>query len=119
MLRNQGSARILTTHTGSLPRPDDLVELLYRRDAGQDDEHDLLQARVRQAVAEVVETQVKHGLDIVNDGELGKVGYASDRRHRLWLCHLRCRRVVEPRIAWLKLDAMVEGARLASSRLWR
>src|SRR5690348_10209452 len=81
MLLNE--QRILTTHTGSLPRPDDLVDLLYRHDAGQLEDIDGLHSRVREAVAEVVQLQLRHGVDIVNDGELGKVGYVTYIRDRL------------------------------------
>ena len=59
--------RILTTHVGSLPRPDDLVEL-YRDNAPESK----LQPRLRSAIAEVVGQQTKSGIDIVNDGEFGK-----------------------------------------------
>ncbi|MDI1344855.1 MAG: cobalamin-independent methionine synthase II family protein [Pseudolabrys sp.] len=59
--------RILTTHVGSLPRPDDLVEL-YRRDAP---ERELL-PRLESAIADVVRKQRGIGIDIVNDGEFGK-----------------------------------------------
>jgi 5-methyltetrahydropteroyltriglutamate--homocysteine methyltransferase len=75
--------RILTSHTGSLPRPDDLVELLYRVDAGTLDEKAALDSRVCETVREVVQTQLKHGVDIVNDGEVGKVGYATYIKDRL------------------------------------
>ena len=81
MQRSEG--RILTSHTGSLPRPDDLVELLFRNDAGTLERRDLLDRRVSEAVAEVVQTQVRHGVDIVNDGEIGKVGYATYIKDRL------------------------------------
>ena len=59
--------RILTTHVGSLPRPDDLVEL-YRDDAPESK----LQPRLQSAIADVVRQQTKSGIDIVNDGEFGK-----------------------------------------------
>jgi 5-methyltetrahydropteroyltriglutamate--homocysteine methyltransferase len=75
--------RVLTTHTGSLPRPDDLVDLLYRNDARQLQDERALQQRVREAIQDVVATQVQHGLDIVNDGEAGKVGYATYIKDRL------------------------------------
>src|SRR5579864_4336827 len=55
---------ILTTHTGSLPRPDDLVELLY----AQESDELTRQQRVRLAVAECVREQVDAGIDVVNDG---------------------------------------------------
>jgi 5-methyltetrahydropteroyltriglutamate--homocysteine methyltransferase len=75
--------RILTTHTGSLPRPDDLVELLYKNDAGELTDSARLQTRVREAVEEVVRNQIQHGVDVVNDGEVGKVGYATYIKDRL------------------------------------
>jgi 5-methyltetrahydropteroyltriglutamate--homocysteine methyltransferase len=59
--------RILTTHVGSLPRPGDLVDL-YREDAADD----RLLPRLRSAIADVVRRQTESGIDIVNDGELGK-----------------------------------------------
>jgi 5-methyltetrahydropteroyltriglutamate--homocysteine methyltransferase len=59
--------RILTTHVGSLPRPDDLVEL-YRDDAPDDK----LQPRLRSAIADLVRRQSETGIDVVNDGEFGK-----------------------------------------------
>jgi 5-methyltetrahydropteroyltriglutamate--homocysteine methyltransferase len=75
--------RILTSHTGSLPRPDDLVELLYRNDAGKLGDQAILENRVCEAVREVVQTQLQHGVDVVNDGEVGKVGYATYIKDRL------------------------------------
>jgi 5-methyltetrahydropteroyltriglutamate--homocysteine methyltransferase len=59
--------RILTTHVGSLPRPNDLVEL-YRNDAPESQ----LFPRLRSAIADVVRAQSSSGIDIVNDGEFGK-----------------------------------------------
>jgi 5-methyltetrahydropteroyltriglutamate--homocysteine methyltransferase len=81
-----GSAeRILTTHTGSLPRPDDLVAQLYADVTGELNEADrpALEARVREAVAESVAQQRDTGLDIVNDGEMGKVSYSTYVTQRL------------------------------------
>ncbi|MGE3541255.1 MAG: cobalamin-independent methionine synthase II family protein [Candidatus Tectimicrobiota bacterium] len=75
--------RILTTHTGSLPRPPDLIATLQALDAGTMPESTAFHARVRQAVDDVVQKQVAVGLDIVNDGEQGKVGYSTYVRHRL------------------------------------
>lgn len=59
--------RILTTHVGSLPRPDDLIEAY--RDGASDD---TIAARLKSAVAEVVGSQAAAGIDVVNDGEFGK-----------------------------------------------
>ena len=75
--------RILTTHTGSLPRPTDLTALLERLDAGTLPDPAAFAARVRQAVADVVRQQLDAGIDLVNDGEQGKVGYSTYVRHRL------------------------------------
>src|SRR6266487_3138796 len=68
---------IRTTHTGSLPRPDDLVELLYAEERGDTDRHDLLLERVRSAVADITAQQRAAGVEILNDGEMGKVGYST------------------------------------------
>ncbi|HVA40995.1 MAG TPA: hypothetical protein VNF49_10045, partial [Candidatus Binataceae bacterium] len=75
--------RILTTHTGSLPRPDDLAEMLYARESGELRERAAFEARVRSAVAEVVRKQVDAGVDVVNDGEMGKIGYSTYVKDRL------------------------------------
>jgi 5-methyltetrahydropteroyltriglutamate--homocysteine methyltransferase len=74
---------ILTTHTGSLPRAADLTALLEALDAGDVPDAAAFEARVRRAVADVVKTQVETGVDVVNDGEQGKVGYSTYVRHRL------------------------------------
>ncbi|HKW96073.1 MAG TPA: cobalamin-independent methionine synthase II family protein [Methylomirabilota bacterium] len=75
--------RILTTHTGSLPRPADLTTMLEALDTGAAIEPAAFEARVRRAVADVVRAQVEAGVDVVNDGEQGKVGYSTYVRHRL------------------------------------
>jgi 5-methyltetrahydropteroyltriglutamate--homocysteine methyltransferase len=74
---------ILTTHTGSLPRPDDLVAMLYAKDKGELQDQAAFEARVREATAEVVRKQIEVGIDIVNDGEAGKVGYSTYVKDRL------------------------------------
>jgi 5-methyltetrahydropteroyltriglutamate--homocysteine methyltransferase len=69
---------ILTTHTGSLPRPDDLVDLLYAAESdGAIVDRSSLDERVRTAVAETVRQQLEVGLDLINDGEMGKVSYST------------------------------------------
>ena len=79
----RSTERILTTHTGSLPRPWDLTTTLEALDAGTIPDPAAFDARVRSAVAEVVRKQVEVGVDIINDGEQGKVGYSTYVRHRL------------------------------------
>jgi 5-methyltetrahydropteroyltriglutamate--homocysteine methyltransferase len=69
--------RILTTHTGSLPRPDDLREMLAVADRGETPDPAAFRARVREAVDETVRQQRDAGVDIPNDGEVGKPGYST------------------------------------------
>jgi 5-methyltetrahydropteroyltriglutamate--homocysteine methyltransferase len=78
----RSTERILTTHTGSLPRPPDLVPLLLRAGGTPADESALRQ-RIGVAVREVVEKQVTAGIDVVSDGEMGKPGFAHYVKDRL------------------------------------
>jgi 5-methyltetrahydropteroyltriglutamate--homocysteine methyltransferase len=64
--------RILTTHAGSLPRPDDLIELNRARQAGESADETAYQQRLREAVEDVVGRQVAAGIDVPGDGEYGK-----------------------------------------------
>ena len=75
--------RILTTHAGSLPRPPDLVEMLHSKEVAPLSDQAALDARVRDAVAEVVQKQVEAGVDVVSDGEQGKISYATYVKDRL------------------------------------
>ena len=75
--------RFLTTHTGSLPRPDDLVRMMYAREEGVPVERAALERRVAQAVGDVVRQQVDAGIDIVDDGEMSKPSYATYVKDRL------------------------------------
>lgn len=69
--------RILTTHVGSLPRPDPLGQMLLDRDAGKPVDAAEFEALVKTAVGDVVRKQVEAGIDVVNDGEMSKIGYAT------------------------------------------
>jgi 5-methyltetrahydropteroyltriglutamate--homocysteine methyltransferase len=75
--------RFLTTHTGSLPRPDDLIQMMYARESGVPLEAAALAERVRWAVADAVKKQVEAGIDVVNDGEMSKPSYATYVKDRL------------------------------------
>ena len=75
--------RILTTHVGSLPRPPELLTLLERRETGQGFDQAAFEARLAEAVREVVAKQMAAGIDSVCDGELGKISYTTYVRHRL------------------------------------
>ena len=75
--------RFLTTHTGSLPRPEDLVRMMYAKEEGVPVDPRALGARIRSAVEEIVHKQAGAGVDIVNDGEMSKPGYATYVKDRL------------------------------------
>jgi len=75
--------RILTTHTGSLPRPEKLVQLMVAREQGKPVDAILLADSVRDAVADVVKQQVAVGIDIISDGAMSKVGFANYIKDRL------------------------------------
>ena len=78
----RSTEHILTTHTGSLPRPPELLAALERRDRGEPDVEGL-DEQIRAAVAEVVRRQAEAGVSVVNDGEEGKIGYATYVKERL------------------------------------
>jgi 5-methyltetrahydropteroyltriglutamate--homocysteine methyltransferase len=69
--------RILTTHTGSLARPPELLELLAARAEGRPVEEGAFRSHVRSAILEAVRRQVEAGVDVVSDGEMGKAGFAN------------------------------------------
>ena len=75
--------RILVTHVGSLARPKDLMEMLVARNEGKPHDSSALAKRAREAVAEVVKKQIECGVDIVNDGELGKSNFSRYTKERL------------------------------------
>jgi 5-methyltetrahydropteroyltriglutamate--homocysteine methyltransferase len=75
--------RFLTTHTGSLPRPDDLVQIMFAKEEGALVDPGTLAERVHNAVAEMVRRQVEAGIDIINDGEMSKPSYATYVKDRL------------------------------------
>jgi 5-methyltetrahydropteroyltriglutamate--homocysteine methyltransferase len=75
--------RILTTHTGSLPRPADLVALLNAKELGEDYDRAAYDARVRRAISEIVARQAETGLDVIDDGEHSKVNWMAYARARL------------------------------------
>ena len=79
----RSTERILTTHTGSLPRPKDLLALLREREEGRLRDEAKLHALARVAVRDVVAKQVETGLAIVNDGEQGKADYTVYVKDRL------------------------------------
>jgi 5-methyltetrahydropteroyltriglutamate--homocysteine methyltransferase len=75
--------RILTTHTGSLPRPKGLIDLILAREQGAAVAADTFEAATAKAVDEVVAQQVACGVDVVSDGEMSKPSYTTYIRHRV------------------------------------
>jgi 5-methyltetrahydropteroyltriglutamate--homocysteine methyltransferase len=75
--------RILTTHVGSLPRPDDLFEMMLARMDGKAVDEKAYTERVREAVRESVKQQTAVGLDVVSDGEMGKPSFITYAAQRL------------------------------------
>ncbi len=79
----RSTERILTTHAGSLPQPEELKAMTRARNNGQPYDREALAKLVRSAVGDVVRKQVDCGLDIINDGELGKPNFSRYARERL------------------------------------
>lgn len=74
--------RILTSHVGSLPRPQDVVDLLFAQDRGDPGDEMRFDETMRRAVRDVVARQCAAGVDVVSDGEMSKISYATYIRHR-------------------------------------
>jgi 5-methyltetrahydropteroyltriglutamate--homocysteine methyltransferase len=79
----QSTTRILTTHVGSLPRPSRLIQLLVESQARPGEDRASLDACVRRAVIDAVKSQSASGLDVINDGEQGRVDYTVYLKDRL------------------------------------
>jgi 5-methyltetrahydropteroyltriglutamate--homocysteine methyltransferase len=79
----RSTERILATHVGSLPRPQEVVDRLLAQDRDESHDPEAFDATMRVAVADVVKKQVAAGVDVVGDGEMSKISYATYIRHRL------------------------------------
>src|SRR3989441_10243848 len=75
--------RILTTHVGSLPRPQEVVDFLFAQDRGDPYDPAAFDAALGRAVTDRVGRQCEAGIDVVSDGEMSKISYATYIRHRL------------------------------------
>jgi 5-methyltetrahydropteroyltriglutamate--homocysteine methyltransferase len=75
--------KILTTHVGSLPRPQAVVDQLFAQDSGLNYNEATFDALMQSEVETVVQQQVDAGVDVVSDGEMSKISYATYIRHRL------------------------------------
>ncbi len=78
-----GTRRILTTHSGSLPRPAGFLSLVLAREAGEPVDEAQYNDEVRAAVRETVQRQADAGVDVLNDGEMSKPSYATYVKDRL------------------------------------
>ena len=72
-----GTKRFLTTHVGSLPRSQDVVDQIFARERGEPVDEATFDAIMASAVDDVVRRQVQAGIDIVSDGEMSKISYAT------------------------------------------
>jgi 5-methyltetrahydropteroyltriglutamate--homocysteine methyltransferase len=75
--------RILTTHTGSLPRPKPLIDLILGREKSGAVDAAVFEAAPDKAVEDIVAQQAAAGIDVVNDGEMSKPSYTTYVRHRV------------------------------------
>jgi 5-methyltetrahydropteroyltriglutamate--homocysteine methyltransferase len=82
-MKTSTANRILTTHVGSIPRPERIRALLRSRLAGQAIDQQELDSCVRDAVFDVVRRQAECGIDVVADGEMGKTSFISYTDERL------------------------------------
>jgi 5-methyltetrahydropteroyltriglutamate--homocysteine methyltransferase len=75
--------RILTTHTGSLPRPKPLIDLVMNRERGEMIDAAVFAAETARATDDIVAQQIAAGIDVVSDGEMSKPSYTTYIRHRV------------------------------------
>ena len=75
--------RILTTHTGSLPRPKPLIDLVMNRERGEMIDAAAFAAETARAIDDIVAQQIAAGIDVVSDGEMSKPSYTTYIRHRV------------------------------------
>lgn len=75
--------RILTTHVGSLPRSKAVTEVVFAREHGETLDEGVAGATIREAVRDVVRRQAKAGVDLVSDGEMSKISYATYIKDRI------------------------------------
>ena len=68
---------VRTTHTGSLPRTQTVVDMIFARERGEDYDRDAFDRTMREACSQTVRKQVEAGIDVVSDGETSKISYAT------------------------------------------
>lgn len=120
----RSTERILVTHAGTLPRPADLMEMLVAKNDGKAYDEATYNKRVRVAVTEAVQKQIDCGVDIVNDGELGKSNFSATRGSdsavslRRWPAPItsRPRSSVETRLSFPTTSTAADALPLATMR---
>src|SRR5262245_57574870 len=100
----RSTGRILTTHAGSLPRPADLLGMIQAKERGEPYDREAFGERVRGAVAGIVARQARLGIDVVDDGEMGKAGFIP---------------YINERLAGFEVDRERKGSPFAGSREFR
>jgi len=80
---HRSTERFLITHTGSLPRPDDLIQMMFAKEEGIPVEPAALNRRIDAAVREIVDKQLAAGVDVIDDGDMSKPSYATYVKDRL------------------------------------
>jgi 5-methyltetrahydropteroyltriglutamate--homocysteine methyltransferase len=88
--------RLLTTHVGSLPRPDDLWQLLDAKHNGRLRDTAAFEATLRRSVAAVVRRQAEIGVDVLTDGEMPKPTWGGYVRDRLGGFEMQARHATSP-----------------------
>jgi 5-methyltetrahydropteroyltriglutamate--homocysteine methyltransferase len=78
-----GKHTILTTHVGSMPRSQEVVDMLFAQDKGEPYDQAAFDATMKTAVHDIVGKQQQAGVDVPSDGEMSKISYATYIRHRL------------------------------------
>src|SRR5258708_5535034 len=76
-LMKRSTGRILTTHVGSLPRSQAVTDVLFARERGEIADPQAAAGVIAQGVLDVVRRQVGVGIDVVSDGEMSKISYAT------------------------------------------
>src|SRR5689334_22499824 len=79
--------RIITSHVGSLPRPDDLIKANHAREHGSGSDEQAFQALLQSSVSDIVRRQRQAGISIPNDGEFGK-SMGQHVNYRAWLSYI-------------------------------
>ena len=79
----RSTERFLTTHTGSLPRPTDFIQMMFAKQDGVPVDKKAFAARLKSVVRETVQRQVAIGISVANDGEAPKPSYATYVKDRL------------------------------------